>query len=97
MDHARLKINKDSAWNISRIIRLIEKNVFAISAFVCRGVWFECAIRRDTVLKAQLLPELRSNLITTLAGLDSYQFSIKGLDNIKNEIMIDVPRHRGGV
>jgi len=66
--HPWLQIYQNCSWDVSRIVALVVEHVFSIAAF-CRKV-FEVAILVNAVLLAKLLPELATNAVAALAGLD---------------------------
>lgn len=72
------EINQDRARDIARIIGLVEEDVLAITA-LC-GKVLEVAILTDTMLLAELLPELTSNYQlyqpTNLCVYSSYRASL---------------------
>ena len=57
--HPRLEIQQDCAGDVSRVVGLVEENIFAVTTFG-RKV-FEVAVLVDPMLLAQLLPELRAH------------------------------------
>jgi len=60
IDHSRLEIQHNRAWDVARVVGLVEEDVLAIAAGVraLGGIWVKVAILVDTVLEAELLPEL---------------------------------------
>jgi len=60
IDHSRLEVQHDCARDIARVVGLVEEDVLAITAGVraLGGIWVKVTILVDTVLKAELLPEL---------------------------------------
>ena len=54
-----LKVEQDCAGDVASVIRLVEEDVFAVTAFGCEG--FELACRRDAMFTAELLPEFRAD------------------------------------
>jgi hypothetical protein len=59
IDYAWFEVQQDRSRDVTCIVGLVEKDVFAVAAFG-RKV-FEVAILRDAVLEAKLLPELAAN------------------------------------
>ena len=51
------------------VVSLVEEHIFAIASSSLPINVFKKTIRGNSVLSAQLLPELRSNLVAALAGL----------------------------
>jgi hypothetical protein len=58
-NHSGLKIEKDGAGDVARVVGLVEEDIFAVTA-LGREV-FEVAILVYTVLEAELLPELAAD------------------------------------
>lgn len=59
VDDSGLEIDHAGAWDIVLIIGLVEEDIFAVVTVL--SVVFEDALSADSVLHAQLLPELVSN------------------------------------
>ena len=59
VDHAGLQVEQDGAWDVSRIVGLVKEDVFPVAAFGRVGCEIAGAI--DTVLLAELLPELTAD------------------------------------
>lgn len=57
--YSRLEIDQDGSWNISRVVALVEEDVFSVGAFCCKIL--EIAVLPNAVLLAKLLPELAAN------------------------------------
>jgi hypothetical protein len=60
IDHSRLEIQHNCARDVARVVGLVEKDVLAIAASVraLGGIWVKITILVNTVLEAELLPEL---------------------------------------
>ena len=60
VDHSRFQIQHNRARDIARVVGLVEEDVLAIAAGMRAfgGIWVKVAILVDTMLKAELLPEL---------------------------------------
>lgn len=59
-----LEIYEDSSRNIVFVIGLIEEDVFAVSTLLLGCILFQCTILCDTMFAAEVLPEVRSDLVT---------------------------------
>lgn len=59
IDYARLGVHENRAGNVSRVIRLVEEDIFAVAAFSRKVL--EVAILVNAVLLAESLPELRAD------------------------------------
>lgn len=59
----RFEIYQASAGNVALVVCLVKEDIFAIIAAGC-GKVLEDAIVVDSVLNAELLPKLRTNLQT---------------------------------
>lgn len=59
VDDPRLQIQQDGAGNVVLVICLVEEHVLPICA-LC-GVVLQGALRRDSMLAAKFLPELKPN------------------------------------
>ena len=59
VDDARFKVKQDGAWDVARVVGLVEEDVFAVAAF--GRVVGEVAVAVDAVFLAELLPELRAD------------------------------------
>ena len=46
------------------VIRLVEEDILAVSTLFLGRILFEGAVLSDAVLTAEMLPEVRSNLVT---------------------------------
>jgi hypothetical protein len=73
VEHARLEIEQNGAWNVSRVVGLVEEDVLAVAALGRKVL--EVAVAVDAVLLAQLLPELLPDAVAALARLQCYYFS----------------------
>jgi hypothetical protein len=73
VEHPWLEIEENGAWDVPRVVRLVEEDVLAVATFG-RKV-FEVAVAVDAVLLTQLLPELLPNAVAALAGLQCYYLS----------------------
>ena len=60
VDDSRFEVQHNRARYISRVVGLVEENIFAIAASVRAfgGVWVKVAILVYAMLEAELLPEL---------------------------------------
>jgi len=67
IDHARFEVEKYRARDVSRIVGLVEEDVFPIAGRVARGEVCEVAGLVYAVFLAQLLPEL---------GADCWRMSV---------------------
>ena len=70
--YSGFEIHQDGAWDVARIIGLVEEDIFAVTSFA-REI-LEVSVLVDTVFLAKLLPELRADwtqvkLATTVADL----------------------------
>lgn len=59
VDDSGLQINQDGSWDVPSIVALVEEDVFAVTAFRCKV--FESSILINSMLLAELLPELAAN------------------------------------
>lgn len=59
MTHSRLEIDQDGPGNVACVVALVVEDIFAIAAFG-RKV-FQVPILADSVLLAELLPELTAD------------------------------------
>lgn len=59
--YSRLQVDQDRARDISRVVALVVKHILAVPAL--GGKVLEVAILADSVLLAELLPELASNCL----------------------------------
>lgn len=59
----RLEVEQDGAWDVARVVALVEEDVLPVAAGVRarRGVVGEVAVGVDAVFLAELLPELRAD------------------------------------
>lgn len=60
IDHSRLEVQHNRAWDVARVVGLVEEDILAIAAGVRAfgGIWVKVSILVNTVLETQLLPEL---------------------------------------
>jgi hypothetical protein len=54
--YSRFEIHQDGAWDVARIVGLVEEDIFAVAAFGSKVLEITVAI--DAVFLTQLLPEL---------------------------------------
>lgn len=54
--YSGFEIHQNGAWDVARVVGLVEEDILAVAAF-CRKV-LEVAIAIDAVFLAELLPEL---------------------------------------
>ena len=69
VDDARLEIEEQSAGHVVVVVRLVEEDILAVARVAVRGVLLQNAVVGDAVLRAQLLPKLRADLVAALANL----------------------------
>lgn len=62
VDDSRLQVNQEGTRDVMLVIRLVEEHIFAVVSL--RRVLFQDAFSADTVLHAQLLPELVTDYAT---------------------------------
>jgi len=67
VDHPGLQVQQHRPGDVVLIVCLVEKDVLAVSAL--GGELLHDALGADTMLGAQLFPELEPNLIAALAQL----------------------------
>ena len=48
------------------VVCLVEKDILAVSALLLGGVFFQSTILGDAVLSAEMLPEMRADLVADL-------------------------------
>lgn len=59
--HTGLEIDEDCSGDVSSVVALIVEDIFAITAFSCKIL--EVPVLADSVLLAELLPELAANCV----------------------------------
>ena len=67
IDHSRLQIEEDGTRDVSRVVGLVEEDIFAIAS-LSREV-FEVAVLVDAVFQAELTPELRADCMKLCQSL----------------------------
>jgi hypothetical protein len=59
IDDSRLEVDQYCSGDVSRVVALVEKDIFAVTAFGCEVL--EVSILVDSMLLTQLLPELATD------------------------------------
>jgi hypothetical protein len=54
--YSRFQVHQDGAWDVARIVGLVEEDILAVAAFGSKVL--EIAVAIDAVFLTQLLPEL---------------------------------------
>lgn len=70
-----LEIDQDSSWNVMLVVCLVEEDIFAVAALLLGSVLFQCTILCDSMLATEVLPKVRSDLVSALTGLEGDEFS----------------------
>jgi hypothetical protein len=73
LDDSRLQIDQERPRDIVFIVGLVKEDILPVVAL--SGVFLEHAFRVDSVLHAELLPELHSDLVAALAHLQGDDLS----------------------
>jgi hypothetical protein len=68
IEHPRLQVEEDGTRNVARVVGLVEEDIFAVAAF--GRIVLEVSVFVDTVLLAELLPELLADY--TVLSAPSY-------------------------
>jgi hypothetical protein len=67
--YSGFEVHQDGAWDVARIVGLVEKDIFAVAAFGSKV--FEVAVAIDAVFLAQLLPELRAHCTKCVSRVEA--------------------------
>ena len=70
VDDPRLEVEQERPRDVVLVVGLVEEDILAIARLVVRGVLLEDAVLADPVLRAELLPKLRADLVAALPHLE---------------------------
>lgn len=59
-----LEIYEDRSWDVVLVICLVEEDILAVSALFLSCVFLQCTILCNSMFTTQMLPEMRSDLVT---------------------------------
>lgn len=59
-----LEIYENGSWDIVLIVGLVEEDILAVSSLLFGCILFQCAVFCNAMLAAEMLPKVRTDLIT---------------------------------
>lgn len=66
LTHSWLEIYENGSWDVMLVICLVEEDILAVTSLLFGGILFESTVLCDTMLATEMLPEVRSDLVTVV-------------------------------